>query len=369
MASEAARRIADSRVRLVLSHPWWAALILKLETVECTAEEMVSSYGGMPTAATDGKTIYYCPDFIDTLSNSQVVGLMLHEALHCGFLHHLRMGEREPNRWNMAADYAINNLIASDGIELPSGGCVDAKYDKLPAEDIYEQLKPCKMPQWGGVMKGKGDGKQGPTEQEWQDAMVQSLHHAAQQGRLPGHVDRLLKDYLKPPKLPWLDILKHLVIKAMGKSDYTWKRPSRRSIACGLYLPSMEGAECRPLAFAIDTSGSMSEEDISKCIREVRGCIGELTPSGSLIIEADASVQRVIELEKYDEYVPQKAKGGGGTDFVPAVKYAEDKNSAILIYFTDMEGNFGKEPGIPVIWVTENKGKKAPYGETIVIKE
>ncbi len=368
MISEAAQRIADSRVRLVLSHPWWAALILKLEPVEMPAVEM-ARLCGMPTAATDGNKIYYCPEFIETLSNAEIAGLVLHEAMHCGFLHHLRRGDREDERWNIAADHCINLIIQSDGISLPEGGCADAKYDKLSAEEVYDLLKPCKMPQWGGVMQGKGDGKEEPSEKEWQDAMVQALHQAAQAGRLPGSVDRLLRDYLAPPRVPWLEVLRHLVIKAMGKSDYTWKKPSRRSRALGLYLPSMEGVECKPLAFAIDTSGSMSEDDITKCIREVRGCIGELSPAGSLIIEADAAVQRVVELEKYDEYVPQKAKGGGGTDFVPALKYAEDRNAAVLIYFTDLEGNFGPEPKIPVIWVTENKGKKAPYGDTILIKE
>jgi predicted metal-dependent peptidase len=366
--SEAAQRIADSRVRLVLSHPWWAALLLKLDPIEMTAEEMQRACG-MPTAATDGTKIYYCPEFIKTLDNGQVAGLLLHEALHCGFLHHLRQGDRDDRKWNVACDEAVNNLLKSDGITLPEGGVCTAKYEKLAAEDIYDLLKPQDMPKWGGVMSGTGNPEDGPSEQEWQEAMVQALHQAAQAGRLPGQVDRLLKDYLAPPKVPWLDVLKHLVIKAMGKSDYTWKRPNRRGLAHGLYLPSMEGTECRPLAFAIDTSGSMSEDDISKCIREVRGCIGELTPSGSLIMEADATVQSVKELDKYEEYVPTKAKGGGGTDFVPALKYAEDKGACILIYFTDLEGNFGVEPRIPVIWVTENKGKKAPYGDTILIKE
>ena len=362
--SEAADRISDSRVRLVLTHPWWASLLLKLDPVEMSAEEM-TKLCGMPTAAVDGKQMIYCTEFIDSLQNDQLDGLQLHEALHCGFLHHLRRGERAPKKWNVAGDLSINGILIGDGVTLPNNGLYLKKYEGWSTEAIYDNLQDCEMPEWGAVLDGPGEA--GTSEQEWKDAMTQSLHQAMQAGRLPGTADRLLKDLLAPPKLAWKEMLKHLVIQAMGRDDYTWKRPSRRSIACGMYLPSMDGVECKPLGFAIDTSGSMTEQIITECIREVRGCIGEMSPVSSVIIEADAGVQNVTEIDRYDEYMPRKVAGGGGTDFAPAIKYADSKNLSVLIYFTDLGGSFGPEPQIPVIWVTDNKTASPPFGDKILI--
>ncbi len=363
--TEAGQRVSDSRVRLVLTHPWWASLILRLEPVELSAEEM-TKLCGMPTAATDGKRIIYCSEFLETINNDQLDGLQLHEALHCGFLHHLRRGERDEKKWNVAGDCAINGILHADGVTLPPEGIYIKKYEGWATEEIYDDLKDCEMPKWGAVLDGDGEGA---SEQEWKEAMTQALHQAKQAGRLPGSADRLLDELNAPPKLAWKEMLKHLVIQAMGKDDYTWKRPSRRGIACGMYLPSMDGVECKPLGFAIDTSGSMTEQIITECIREVRGCIGEMSPANSVIIEADADVQHVVEIERYDEYAPRSVKGGGGTAFEPAIKYAETKNLAVLIYFTDLEGSFGAEPGIPVIWVTDNKNAEPPFGDKILIDD
>ena len=82
-----------------------------------------------PTAAVDGKHLYYNADFINKLDVKQVEFLICHEVLHVAFEHMLRRGERDPQGWNVAADYAINTLIINENIGRPPTGDLAPLYD------------------------------------------------------------------------------------------------------------------------------------------------------------------------------------------------------------------------------------------------
>jgi predicted metal-dependent peptidase len=95
----------------------------------------------LPTAATDGKDIFFNPDYLISLPNAQQDGLLLHEVLHAALLHGLRRGVREPKLWNIAADIVVNGMIVQQGVfTLPPGGLRDPKLEHLSVEEIYELL-------------------------------------------------------------------------------------------------------------------------------------------------------------------------------------------------------------------------------------
>lgn len=51
-------------------------------------------------------------------------------------------------------------------------------------------------------------------------------------------------------------------------------------------------------------------------------------------------------------------RGGGGTDFGPAIAEAAKWKPDLLIYLTDLQGNTGDEPAFLVLWaVPEGKGE------------
>ena len=80
----------------------------------------------VPTAATDGKDIFYNPDYLHSLPVTQQDGLLLHEVLHAALLHVPRRGVREAELWNIAADIVVNGIICKqDVFELPPGGLRD----------------------------------------------------------------------------------------------------------------------------------------------------------------------------------------------------------------------------------------------------
>ena len=101
------------------------------------------------TMATDGKVIKYNPDFALSLPMDEIKAVLIHEALHVVWGHHLRRGDRHPKLWNIATDYAINGYIVYKLGEslnkLPEGALVSNKYvnkdySVMSADEIYDIL-------------------------------------------------------------------------------------------------------------------------------------------------------------------------------------------------------------------------------------
>ena len=140
---------------------------------------------GVETMCTNGAELRYNPEFTDNLSVDAVKFVVLHEAGHLLFAHHLRREDRNRDLWNVAADLAMNShfipyikslgvwkeLVEDVGILLPREG----KFTKLPenksTEWYYHELEmelhedPPPPPPGNsnsnkpGKCEGKGDGK------------------------------------------------------------------------------------------------------------------------------------------------------------------------------------------------------------------
>ena len=124
--------IRKARTVLLLDHPFFGALIFRLTPVSAPS---------IPTMATDGKSLFYNPAFVEELPPDQLVGVLAHEVMHPALQHHTRRGNRNPGRWNEAADYAINPLVLKAGLALPKDVLNDYRYHNLSAEQIYNRLE------------------------------------------------------------------------------------------------------------------------------------------------------------------------------------------------------------------------------------
>ena len=122
-----------ARARLMATAPFWGSLALRLNLVEDTSCE---------TAWTDGASLGYNPAFIAGLTRAQVEGLLVHEVLHVVLKHHLRRASRDPKRWNIACDYAVNLVTQDSGYSLPDGGLLDERFRGMLAEAIYRDQPP-----------------------------------------------------------------------------------------------------------------------------------------------------------------------------------------------------------------------------------
>ena len=101
-----------------------------------------------PTMCTDGESIIFHPDFVARHTDEAVRLVLIHEVLHCLNRHHERRGERDPRKWNVACDYAINPLLMDEsGLEFPKDangkfeGLYEEKYVGMRAEEIYDDLE------------------------------------------------------------------------------------------------------------------------------------------------------------------------------------------------------------------------------------
>jgi len=92
------------------------------------------------TMATDGVYLFYNPDYVQRIKDDTRETMVAHETIHC-MLHHVfrRMG-RDPDLWNRACDYVVNGMLKAAGFTLWPGALVDARFDDLSAELVYDIL-------------------------------------------------------------------------------------------------------------------------------------------------------------------------------------------------------------------------------------
>src|SRR5664279_2071569 len=125
-------RIQKARTTLLLDHPFFGSLLFRLKGRESRS---------ISTMATDGVSLYYNPEFVDTLNSATLAGVLAHEVMHPALQHHVRRSKRDPRQWNEACDYAINPLLLDAGLSLPEGVLVDHRFRGMSAERIYNLIE------------------------------------------------------------------------------------------------------------------------------------------------------------------------------------------------------------------------------------
>lgn len=351
---------------MILNHPFFASLVLNMDFIEDN---------NIPTACTDGRVIMYNSKFMDTLTKDEIIGVLVHEVMHVANLHHLRRQKREPRKFNVAADYAINQLIIDSGIVLPSDALLNAKYRNKSAEEIYDLLPndyDNGKPSIGDVADGREFDDSGtPTDSELAEEeqrvkmMVTAAAQAAQQaGKLPAGISRFISE-LVAAKVNWREVLSRFITEKLT-SDYSWMKPNRRYSR--VILPSLEAQDnIGSIALIVDTSGSIDNKILSDFASEI-DVIKQMVAKEVIVIYVDSEVNKVQTFEPDDE-LKLSPKGGGGTSFIPGFEYLEENNveCACVIYFTDGYcDSFPQDSQWPVLWaVYNNKNFTAPFGETI----
>jgi len=358
-----------ARSRLILDNPFFGTLCLRLKPVE---------RNDIDTGATDGKHLFYNPTWFEKLRPEERIGFLAHEVLHVVFMHHTRRQERHAEKWNVAADYVINLILKSNAFILPSGGLLDEQYADMTTEHVYSIL-PEPPEGFGALLIAKGAGdvldhpdagsseSVGAIESQLTVAIQQAAEQARAQGKLPANMQSLIEDIIKP-KVDWRAVLARF-LRANTNSDFSWTRPNRRFIWQGMYLPSMYNPCLEEIAIAVDTSGSVSDEELQTFTSETSHILRELSPERIHFIQCDTEVHKDDEYTRESLPLKVEYQGRGGTMFSPVINYINEKHPrvAALVYLTDLGSNdFGDQPPYPVLWVTTEKGE-APYGEIIEI--
>jgi len=203
-------------------------------------------------------------------------------------------------------------------------------------------------------------------QQEWSIAAEQAIRSAKFCGYEPSDLERPMCES-RESKQDWRSILREFVA-AVVPSDYRWSPPNRRYVASGLYLPSIERRGVGPIVIAVDTSGSIGNEELEQFAGEISAIAEEAQPEAIHVVYCDATVQSFQEFRS-SEKIRLEPRGGGGTDFRPVFTWVEEDglNPVCLIYLTDLCcHSFPEPPDYPVLWVTDSR-RTAPFGETVRI--
>lgn len=378
------------RANLLRDQPFIGLLLMRLELKTVVDNRL-------PTACTDGTTIFFNAEFLINLKSSHQLYLMAHEVWHCLFRHFHRRGNRNRKKFNYAADLEIDFMLREQGFDVLELLSHEEHWIGKPAEEIYELLSEnAERPEHADVhiydgekaddlgIPGQKDEKSDyvidpdyvpgvvhGTERKWRQWVIGAEQQIRRnRGTLPAGLERLIEDLYKP-QLSWREILERFVTTCFGGTR-RWLPPNRRYISSGLYLPSRKD-DFLSIVVAIDTSAS-TMNDLPQFLAELRGIISSFGRYEVTLIECDSRIQSV---KKFTEWEPFEANehnftGFGGTSFVPVFDHIkeEEEEPRLLIYITDGWGVApNRPPKYPVLWVLTPEGRlPAEWGEHAWLK-
>ena len=361
--TEADSKLSIARTRLLLDHPFFGVLALRLR---------LQAREDIPTLATDGQHIFYNPQFIEGLELPLCSSAIAHEVMHCVLTHIHRRGGRQPQRWNHACDYALNPILKDAGMPLGEGWLYNPTWVGMSADEIYNLLPEelegealCEVLDTAGGI-GASDDLSDEVAAEWKLATVQAAKQAQGRDKLPAQVKRLLDDVLTPA-IPWRDVLNRFMTERV-KDDYSWRRPNPFYAHTGIYLPIMDGVGMGEVVIALDTSGSVTSvlDEFGSTVKDI---LHATKPQRVHVVYCDARVNRV-DTFGHGQEITFESVGGGGTDFRPVFEHVAQAGirPECLLYLTDMYGSFPEHtPEYPVMWCATSD-VRGPFGETLRIK-
>jgi len=412
MRVEVYDRIIVARVGLLLRHPFFGNMATRLR--------ILAADDWLPTAAVDGRNLYYNTQFFNAMNNKEIEFVVAHEILHMVFDHLGRREDRNPMLYNIAADYKVNNLLVRDRIGTTPSivDCFqDFKYEADTSEEIYDKLfedakKAGKelqelldqLDDEGEMLDehlddGDGSGDEGEEEKDAngnnvskkrpkyskeelkkiRDEIKEGMMTAAQAagaGNTPGEVARMIKE-LTEPKMNWREILQQQ-IQSTIRNDFTFGRPNRKSWHTGAILPGQDFDETIDIAVALDMSGSIGNAQAEDFLGEVKGIMDQYADYNIKVWCFDTKVynEQDFSADGGEDLLDYEIMGGGGTDFMANWEYMKETGYVPkkFIMFTDGYAwdSWGDEDYCDTVFLIHShhdKNVQAPFGTTVRYEE
>ena len=397
----------------ITAHPRYMALAGVLMVGNKTVSDDV------PTACTNGRDEIYGRAFVDSLTDAELRFVILHECYHKMYRHLItwkHLHDKNHNTANMSCDYNINGKLVDENREdgfatMPRDadgnqiGLYDEQFRKPDGSwsdtaVIFKMLEQQQNQPQGNESGGddsqgtsstqsQGQG-QGFDDHDWEGAdnlsddevkdLEKEIDVAIRQGSMiaskSGVTGNRLLDELMQAKVDWREVLREFIQTTCTGNDYsTWKRPNRRYIGAGVYLPSGISEKVDELVIAIDTSGSIPDRDLAVFLSEVQAICTTVKPDKVRILYWGHEVvgDESYAMHELDTLTQStRPKGGGGTDVECVVEYMQRhqiKPQATII-FTDgyLFGDWGTWD-CPTLWcVIDNQHATPDNGKVVHIQ-
>lgn len=390
----------------ITAHPRYMALAGVLMVGSKTVSDDV------PTACTNGRDETYGRAFVDSLTDAELRFVILHECYHKMYRHLItwkHLHDKNHNTANISCDYNINGKLVDENREdgfatMPRDadgnqiGLFDEQFRKpdgswMDTAVIFKMIEQQQNQPQGN--ESGGDDSQGTSsaqgfdEHDWDGAdnlsddevkeLEKEVDIAIRQGSIiagkSGITGNRLLDELMQSQVDWREVLREFIQTTCTGNDYsTWKRPNRRYIGAGVYMPSGISEKVDELVIAIDTSGSIPDADLAVFLSEVQSICTTVKPDKVRLLYWG---HEVVGDESYATHEidtlaqSTRPKGGGGTDVECVVEYMQRhqiKPQATII-FTDgyLFGDWGTWD-CPTLWcVIDNKRATPDNGKVVHI--
>jgi predicted metal-dependent peptidase len=372
-------------------------------------------------AATDGPNLMLGPELFTRLTSGERLFLLAHEACHIFFLHHLRRGDRDSARWNIAADLAINDHLLrqlrmsyrdSDFLQtgcFPSMGRHSGYNAGLSAEEYYDALEYDSQDDSG--VGGLANAEGGMDSLEDHPDLQPQEGQGDEQGEgesTPGERAKKLRSTLRNLKTveeirremairqaegdPGCGVVPEWAVQAAGMvkdkvgfdprlhlsrfltqttpSGSSYERPSRRDawarhLPRPIVLPGRRSRQSMKVALLLDTSGSMRSEWLDSSLEMVENVVTAFPHASVTLFQCDASFKegatRTFGAFDFPLRTPGEWVGRGGTNLNPGLEHIayNAREFQVCAVLSDMDWNYknATDPGIPTLWLKVGDGK------------
>jgi predicted metal-dependent peptidase len=384
----------------ITAHPRYMALAGVLMVGNKTVSDDV------PTACTNGRDETYGRAFVDSMTDAELRFVILHECYHKMYRHLItwkHLHDKNHQLANASCDYNINGKLVDENRE--DGFATMPRDENGDQIGLYDERFRKPDGSWSDtamIFKTLDDdddddddggddegGDQGFDEHDWEGAdklsddevkeLEKEIDVAIRQGSIiagkSGATGNRLLDELMQPQVDWREVLREFIQTTCTGNDYsTWKRPNRRYIGAGVYMPSGISEKVDELVIAVDTSGSIPDADLAVFLSEVQSICTTVKPDKVRLLYWG---HEVVGDESYATHEldtlaqSTKPKGGGGTDVECVVEYMQQhqiKPQATII-LTDgyLFGDWGTWD-CPTLWcVIDNKHATPDNGKVVHI--
>ena len=284
--------------------------------------------------------------------------VLAHEYLHAALCHEQRLGRRDPELWNVACDYVINQWLRDMEVgAMPEGLLFDPELKGLSAEGVYDLLaanlrKYRRMAQHD-ILFGPPDwfdSKDGVDLDAWCRSAIQrglDYHQTHGRGYLPEGLVEEIRALSQPP-IPWDVKLARWFDERFEplEKHRTYARLSRRqSSTPDIPRPSWRYEEAaragRTFGVLLDTSGSMDRSLLAAALGAIASYSAARDVTRVRVVFCDAAPYDQGYMEAADIAGSVKVRGRGGTVLQPGVELLEQakdfpKNAPLLV-ITDCE--------------------------------
>lgn len=378
--------------KMLVKYPFFGSVVTNVDYKE--SKDIIA-------AATDGKIIYYNPNFLNELNISEQIFIFAHEVCHIAFNHILRSENKDNDLWNIATDAVINQFLKRDGLTMVQGGVdikeainydVETLYEKLlqnkqslesdkskqdvghDSHELWEQaVKKYKEENVNEKKDKTGlEKKQEELEKTGEkDAFKKNLEEKKKQ--LEGLKEEILKQSLQAGTLANGDV-RSISDIGTSKPIIDWRYALREAIKYDvdwsyknaiieddIIKANLEEQPIPETEIVLDTSDSINNKLLRGFLRE---CKNILKQSRLKVGCFDTKFYGFHEIKTLSDIDNMILEGGGGTNFEVAVN-AFTRRVENKIIFTDGYASM-PNTSIDVIWIVFGNKKINPKSGKVI---